>query len=626
MKKRKLLALLLAVSCVSAMGIRAEGEIIPVAKDESGKAYCPSGSAINSYETDGTTPADCVCKANYSKVGVECVRDEVEPEEPADEPTGKSYIVQSGTEIPVLTAGDSLELKVPLQKNDFRASSEVQITATLPEGMYFYEVSDVQTIKFPGGKEKKAELPLKISIGSEMKSGVYPIKLAIDYKYDGGKQKQELDYYVKVEGSTAENGSLVVSSYKVDKENIKAGDTFNLRVNVENKTNKAYKDIKVGIDNLASEGISPYNAMGSVSVPELKAKSSTVVNFSLIASKDVANANQKLDLVITAQGLDEAVHESAFVYVNKNLDTEDNDLISKPKIVINSYDYGGENVVGGTPFTLTISFMNTSSQVSINNLKMTIQSATDDAGAGGVFTPTSSSDSFFVKSIGPNGVVNESIELMPRMDATPKSYGINVTFDYEAIIDGEIVTMNSEEKIAIPVVQSDRFDIGEVEIFGPMYVGQESYVNLSYVNKGKTTINNLEIKVEGENFTSSENNVYVGNVDSGSSDYYSFNLTPMQVGEVKGAFVFTYEDANGSTVEVRKEFSSDAIEMDLGPVEPIDPMIPEEEPSEGMPMWGKVLIGVVVVAGIGAVAYFVIKKKGKATKKIETYDDDDDEE
>ena len=200
--------------------------------------------------------------------------------------------------------------------------------------------------------------------------------------------------------------------------------------------------------------------------------------------------------------------------------------------------------------------MNTSSQVDINNLKITIQSATDNAGAGGVFTPTSSSDSFFVKSIGPNGVVNESIKLMPKMNATPKSYGINVTFDYEAIIDGEIVTMNSEEKIAIPVVQSDRFDIGEVEIFGPMYVGQESYVNLSYVNKGKTTINNLEIKVEGENFTSSENNVYVGNVDSGSSDYYSFNLTPMQVGEVKGAFVFTYEDANGSTVEVRKEFSS----------------------------------------------------------------------
>ena len=620
MKKRKLLALLLAVSCVSAMGIRAEGET------EEPKV-CPSHADVNEA-------GECECRAGYEPVwntNKELVRCEEiiydDSDSTPEDPKGNSYSIQNGTKIPELIAGDSIELLVPLEKIDFRASSEVQITATLPDEMYFYEVSDVQDIKFPGGKEKKADLPLKISIGSEMKSGVYPIELKFKYKYDGGMRDDLiLKYYVKVVGSTAENGSLVVSSYKVDKENIKAGDTFNLRVTVENKTNKAYKDIKVGIDNLASEGISPYNAMGSVSVPELKAKSSTVVNFSLIASKDVANANQKLDLVITAQGLDEAVHESAFVYVNKNLDTEDNDLISKPKIVINSYDYGGENVVGGTPFTLTISFMNTSSQVSINNLKMTIQSATDDAGAGGVFTPTSSSDSFFVKSIGPNGVVNESIELMPRMDATPKSYGINVTFDYEAIIDGEIVTMNSEEKIAIPVVQSDRFDIGEVEIFGPMYVGQESYVNLSYVNKGKTTINNLEIKVEGENFTSSENNVYVGNVDSGSSDYYSFNLTPMQVGEVKGAFVFTYEDANGSTVEVRKEFSSDAIEMDLGPVEPIDPMIPEEEPSEGMPMWGKVLIGVVVVAGIGAVAYFVIKKKGKATKKIETYDDDDDEE
>ena len=110
MKKRKLLALLLAVSCVSAIGVGAEGETIdPV------NGQCPAGSAKSEVDDDGTI-TKCVCLPNYSKVGLECIRDEEEPEEPADTPTGKSYIVQSGTEIPVLTAGDSLELKVPLEK------------------------------------------------------------------------------------------------------------------------------------------------------------------------------------------------------------------------------------------------------------------------------------------------------------------------------------------------------------------------------------------------------------------------------------------------------------------------------------------------------------------------------
>ncbi len=43
-----------------------------------------------------------------------------------------------------------------------------------------------------------------------------------------------------------------------------------------------------------------------------------------------------------------------------------------------------------------------------------------------------------------------------------------------------------------------------------------------------------------------------------------------------------------------------------------------------MPMWGKILIGVIVVGGIAAVAFVVIKKKKAAKSKIqeaESYDD-----
>ena len=149
----------------------------------------------------------------------------------------------------------------------------------------------------------------------------------------------------------------------------------------------------------------------------------------------------------------------------------------------------------------------------------------------------------------------------------------------------------------------------------------ESQINVSYVNKGKSTINNLEISVEGENMTAMESRSYVGNVESGNSDYYSVNITANQEGPVKGKIKFSYEDANGQTVVVEKEFSGDAISMNFEPDPGMD--IPEPTQPEGLPMWGKILIGVVVVGGIAAVAYVVIKKK-KAKSKLqeaESYDD-----
>ncbi len=160
-------------------------------------------------------------------------------------------------------------------------------------------------------------------------------------------------------------------------------------------------------------------------------------------------------------------------------------------------------------------------------------------------------------------------------------------------------------------------------MWGPMYVGMESSLDVSYVNKGKTTIHNLEISVEGENLTATETKSYVGNVESGSSDYYSVNIMANQEGPVKGKVKFSYEDANGQTVEVVKEFESEAMMMNYEPEDPgmIEPL-PEE--NTGLPLWGKILIGVVVIGGIAAVAFVVIKKKKAAKAKreeTETYDD-----
>ena len=340
----------------------------------------------------------------------------------------------------------------------------------------------------------------------------------------------------------------------------------------------------------------------------------------MIASKNIDKNSQMLELSVTADGIDTPLTSKIFAFISKSADGSEAALNGKPKIVIDSYDYGGTAVTGGQPFDLSMVFRNTSSNITIENLKMTIQSVADEK-TGGAFTPTSSSNSFFVKSIAPNGSIGQSINLMPKADADPKSYGLEIRFEFEYVIKGELQEGSSTEQISIPLKQSDRFEVGEVDMWGPMYVGMESQINVSYVNKGKSTINNLEISVEGENMTAMESRSYVGNVESGNSDYYSVNITANQEGPVKGKIKFSYEDANGQTVVVEKEFSGDAISMNFEPDPGMD--IPEPTQPEGLPMWGKILIGVVVVGGIAAVAYVVIKKK-KAKSKLqeaESYDD-----
>lgn len=413
---------------------------------------------------------------------------------------------------------------------------------------------------------------------------------------------------------------MKITNYSFDRQNIKAGEAFNLTVELNNPSNGAVKNVNVNIGNLTTETIMMNNAIDTMYLPELPANSTKTLTFPMIASKNIDKNSQMLELSVTADGIDTPLTSKIFAFISKSADGSEAALNGKPKIVIDSYDYGGTAVTGGQPFDLSMVFRNTSSNITIENLKMTIQSVADEK-TGGAFTPTSSSNSFFVKSIAPNGSIGQSINLMPKADADPKSYGLEIRFEFEYVIKGELQEGSSTEQISIPLKQSDRFEVGEVDMWGPMYVGMESQINVSYVNKGKSTINNLEISVEGENMTAMESRSYVGNVESGNSDYYSVNITANQEGPVKGKIKFSYEDANGQTVVVEKEFSGDAISMNFEPDPGMD--IPEPTQPEGLPMWGKILIGVVVVGGIAAVAYVVIKKK-KAKSKLqeaESYDD-----
>ena len=292
-------------------------------------------------------------------------------------------------------------------------------------------------------------------------------------------------------------------------------------------------------------------------------------------------------------------------------------------IIIESYTYGGENVTFGSEFPLTMVLRNTSSSATIRNLKVTLG---DDSG---VFNPTKSSNTFYVQNIGPGASVEKTVEFMAaypvNTESGAKSYSINVSYEYEAMSGGELMdnSFSSNEVLSIPLVHTDRFSVGELYVDSQTYVGQQSFVNLSFINEGKSTVYNLSVQMEGTNMTISDGNYYVGNMQSGTQDSFEAYFTPMEAGPVTGTIVFTYEDANNAAKEIRKEFTTEAIgfsdpvmdgEMDM----PVFEEIPEE--SQGMSPVVIVVICVAAAAVLGGGAFVVFRVLKKRRSSVEDED------
>ena len=162
-------------------------------------------------------------------------------------------------------------------------------------------------------------------------------------------------------------------------------------------------------------------------------------------------------------------------------------------------------------------------------------------------------------------------------------------------------------------------------MYSPIYLGDSPSISVQYVNQGKSTIFNLSVEATGENFTTGESKSYIGNVESGASDSFDLSINPVDVGPLSGTLKFTYEDANGDTKEIIREFSAEVMQMDMPAIDDpgMEPM--PEEPKGGLPMWAWILIGVggaVVIAVV--VIVVVVKVKAHKKRLLEENDEFDD--
>lgn len=316
---------------------------------------------------------------------------------------------------------------------------------------------------------------------------------------------------------------------------------------------------------------------------------------------------------------------------------------NQPKLIISNYSIAPQTVEAGNDFTLSFTLYNTNAKNTIYNLKVSIDQqlqsqpqASGDNNAlvsdGSVFTPMNRSNSFYVAALYPWNTATRTINMGVNPNAAAGNYVIGLTLEYEDYWGNQYQT---KESIGIPVVQRANVTIGDVK-HEELMVGQQTAVSVKIYNTGKDNLNTFMCDVIGKGFTIDNDRRFIGNFKTGSTEEFSFNITPDREGEVEGKILITYEDSAGNVHTQTQDFTAEAMNMDMGGSEEgmvQDPntgeMIPADQanPPEGATNGGSIFaspffwVGIIaIIALVGALIYK--KRKNKKTEELILEDED----
>lgn len=286
-----------------------------------------------------------------------------------------------------------------------------------------------------------------------------------------------------------------------------------------------------------------------------------------------------------------------------------------PNLIIDNYSYGGTSVQAGKTFDLSINFMNTSRALAVENIVMSLETAEG-------ISIANSSNTFYFETLKPRHNITQNITLRATGKGENSSPTIGVNFRYEYIDQNQRMEITRSETIAIPVTQPERFEITE-PVLPEMQAGMESVLSFPYVNKGKGTLYNVAVKIEGD-VDALQPVQNLGNFESGRSGTIDAIFTTTHDGPTPFKIIVTYEDADGN--EKKREYKYEPTVMampepELPPemMEPMDPAL-EEQPSNN---WMWIIVATVIVA-IGF-SFWWFKKRKKKTNKVSEAEKENEE-
>ena len=523
--------------------------------------------------------------------------------------TPKLLITEANTNPKVILPGQDFRLNILYQNKGTMDANDlkVRIEGLSSSGFYITSGSDLRYVnRARGGAISSLNYDLKAA--QNIASGTH--ELEVVFEHSGQVERQKI--YLVVGGSEA-SPNLIMENLEYPTSGLGPNKDFVINFDLINDGALAAKNIIVKAESTDPAILPRTNNI--VNLGTINAGESKNVSFSFFATEDAENRNYPIQISVEYEdelNKDEKYTLNQYVgmYVEEGPDAG---MGGKPKLIIDKYSFEPQLVKAGENFKMNLSFYNTNSSKTVKNIKIFLTagpgSTTDGSGGGSAFTPVESSNTFYIDSIPPKGRVEKTITMFVVPDAIAKTHTITANFEYE---DSEGNELKDIELIGVPVVQQSKLDTGEVGVFPEAYVGESTPVSIEFYNTGKVTLYNLMVKLEGD-FQTESGQYYVGNFESGSSDYFEGYVIPAQAGPLEGQIVFTYEDSTGQIQEVRKDFSLNVMEMPVfeDPWEGEMPPMVEKPTGIGGFLKSKGWIIAALIIALGITFFYRRKKKLK---------------
>lgn len=487
-----------------------------------------------------------------------------------------------------------------------------------------------QSVDIKDGKTATVTFPLVACSGITNVRESIPVQAAYQINPADASTAQTLNTSViiecKPEGEKQEVGKydVTMTDYSFSSNAVAKGTKFTLNFTLKNVSKKDVTGGRVSVQELTGSKFAIDSGLTYANF-DLAAGKSKTFSFPLVGCEGISSIREVIPVEISFGTETQTVYTTVTCVPSE---TTSDEQVFAPAIIIESYDFGGDYVTGGVTFPLNVTIKNTSNTSAIENLKVTVSGGAGNGDSGIAFSPANSSNSFFIENLGTKQTTNIALDLLPRADSKPDSYPVVLTFEYEYLANGKRAKADLiTETITIPLQQEDRFTINQPEYPESCGVGEMAYINVSFINKGKSGVYNVVADVEGEGFTKASAAYYVGNVNSGAEEYYDVQITPDVEGTIEGNIVVTYEDANGTAKEQRTPFTINAISYNYN--FDIDNSFDDNTGMDVMPTeeggsmtWLWFVIGGAVAAAVVVIIVIAVVKKNKKKKELEQDDED----
>lgn len=475
-----------------------------------------------------------------------------------------------------------------------------------------------------------AKLPVQFKFATNTKTKEGANKLTFKFTFTdttGKEYTREFQYYVNVfkSGSAiTEPLDLKITSITAPKNILGVNQTGTFTLKIKNFGKSEAKNIKISAK--IPEGLVPTSS-NIVVLPSIPANTEKTVTFSVSPTSSATTQAYSVGFVVeypTSSSSEEQAKASFEQYAGVSVNNPspkkdgaegDKTKTSVPKIIISKYVATPTIPAAGKPFELAMTFKNTHSIKTVKNIKLYLTVEDKTEGKGNVFAPDNSSTTFYIPQIAPNSEVTHVFNLFTVPDAQPRSYTINVNFEYE---DEEANEYKSTELVGINVKQESKFETSEITMPTSGFADKPMNLSFQIYNTGKVTLSNLKIKLEGKGFDTSNASTFIGNLEPGNSEYFEGTFIPNTQGEQKINLIISYEDTDGQTIVKKDEYTINIEEMQ------IDENAFNEMSQEQMPVPSsnkgkiiKIIVIVVVIIVLAIALILYLKKRAKLKKEFD---------